>query len=195
MSIVSIGSAGYYFVDGERIAVVRTLNEVPKGKSSVRANAAKSIFKFHPARDKNDSTHRDRVIEIGRIIAAIRTEQDTKLKTDGVVKCRKDGEDYVVEIEGGKPPVDDYRTVIRNLQYWDDPAAEDAAKAEDKKKAREEEALNQLKISFDEDTAFKEEKDEKPVINPDRTQVKINVKRAEADDIKKIKAKKVNKNA
>ena len=64
-----------------------------------------------------------------------------------------------------------------------------------KQKAREEEALNQLKISFDEDTAFKEEKDEKPVINPDRTQVKINVKRAEADDIKKIKAKKVNKNA
>ena len=33
------------------------------------------------------------------------------------------------------------------------------------------------------------------MINPDRTQVKIKVKREEAEDIKKIKAKKVNKNA
>ncbi|MCR5147766.1 MAG: hypothetical protein K6C35_02235 [Eubacterium sp.] len=64
-----------------------------------------------------------------------------------------------------------------------------------KEKAREEEALTQLRINFDEDTAFKEEEKEKPVINPDRTQVKIKVKKAETDDIRKIKAKKVNKNA
>ena len=65
-----------------------------------------------------------------------------------------------------------------------------------KAKSREEEAINHFRIRFDEDTAFKEEqKSDKPVINPDRTQVKIKVKREEAEDIKKIKAKKVNKNA
>lgn len=65
-----------------------------------------------------------------------------------------------------------------------------------KANSREEEAINQFRIRFDEDTAFKEEqKSDKPVINPDRTQVKIKVKREEAEDIKKIKANKVNKNA
>ncbi len=64
-----------------------------------------------------------------------------------------------------------------------------------KQKSKEQEALTQLQIRFDDDTAFKEEEREKPVINPDRTQKKIQIKREEAEDIKKIKAKRVNKNA
>ena len=64
-----------------------------------------------------------------------------------------------------------------------------------KQKSREEENLMQLQIRFDDDTAFKEEEKEKPVINPDRTQKKIQIKHEEAEDIKKIKATRVNKNA
>ena len=64
-----------------------------------------------------------------------------------------------------------------------------------KQKSKEQEALTQLQIRFDDDTAFKEEEKEKPVINPDRTQKKIQIKHEEAEDIKKIKAKRVNKNA
>lgn len=64
-----------------------------------------------------------------------------------------------------------------------------------KQKSKEEEALNQLRIRFDDDTAFKEEEKEKPVINPDRTQKKIRIRHEEDEDIKKIKATRVNKNA
>ena len=64
-----------------------------------------------------------------------------------------------------------------------------------KQKSKEQEALTQFQIRFDDDTAFKEEEKEKPVINPDRTQKKIQIKREEADDIRQIKAKRVNKNA
>ena len=134
MPIVSIGSAGYYFVDGERISVVRARNEVPKEKISVKANAMKTRFEFYPARDKSASTHRERMLDIGKLFAIIREEQDTKVKF-GSVKFHENGENYVVEIEDGKPTLDDYKTGIAKLQHWDDPAAEDAAKADDKKKA------------------------------------------------------------
>ncbi len=64
-----------------------------------------------------------------------------------------------------------------------------------KQKSKEQEALTQFQIRFDDDTAFKEEEKEKPVINPDRTQKKIQIKREEANDIRQIKAKRVDKNA
>ena len=133
MSITTIGSAGYYFIDGERIAVVRALNEVPKGKVSVKANAMKTRFTFHPARDKSASTHAERTIDIGKLFGVIRAEQDTKVKF-GSAKFHEDGENFVAEIEDGKPALGDYKTGIAKAQYWDDPAAEEAAKKADSKK-------------------------------------------------------------